>query len=83
MTIGRQIAKLGITYRKHEKTTKYSKLQRQKAQERSRKLANLLYRSSCSVVIDDEKYFTFEGDNMPGNAGYDKNLCPDSVRFDG
>ncbi len=36
--------------------------------------------------MDDEKYFTFDGDNMPGNDRYyskDKNTCPDNVRFVG
>ncbi len=34
--------------------------------------------------MDNEKYFTFYGDNMPGNDRYytkDKNTCPDNVRF--
>ena len=34
--------------------------------------------------MDEEKYFTFSGHNMPGNAGYysnDKSTCPDNVRF--
>ena len=36
--------------------------------------------------MDDEKYFTFAGHNMPGNAGYysnNKQTCPESVRFAG
>lgn len=85
-TIGRQLAKMGISYRKREKTPKYNEKQQQKATELSKKLANHLYRSSCSVIIDDEKYFTFRGDHMPGNSGYytdDKNSCPESVRFVG
>ena len=46
----------------------------------------MLYRSPCSLILDDEKYFTLAGDNMPGNARYytnDKSTCPDSVRFAG
>jgi transposase len=85
-TIGRQLAKMGIPYRKREKTAKYNPEQQQRAEELSGKLANNLYRTSCSVIIDDEKYFTFSGNNMPGNAGYyssDKSNCPDKVRFAG
>ena len=85
-TVGRQFKKMAITYRKREKTPKYNESQQQKAQELSRKLANKLYRSSCSVIIDDEKYFTFGSDCMQGNSGYytnDKISCPDSVRFAG
>ena len=36
--------------------------------------------------MDDEKYFTFSGHKIPGNAGYyssDKSKCPDKVRFAG
>ena len=38
------------------------------------------------MVLDDEKYFTFDGSNMDGNDNYytnDKSKCPDSVRFSG
>jgi hypothetical protein len=85
-TICRQLSKMKISYRKREKTPKYSKKQKQKSQEISRKLVNCLYRSNFSIIIDDEKYFTYSGANMPGNAGYytnDKNACPDDVRFAG
>ena len=49
-----------------------------------RKLANLFYRDSCSVIMNDEKYFIFYGQNMPQNACYytdNKDSCPDNVRF--
>jgi hypothetical protein len=85
-TIGRQLSKMSIFYSKREKTPKYSEKQQRKARELSGKLANYLYRSNCSVVLDDEKYFTFDGQNMPCNTGYysnDKRTCPDSVRFAG
>ena len=77
---------MGIDYRKREKTPKYSALQHEKAKNLSKKLSNMLYRSPCSLIFEDEKYFTLAGDNMPGNAGYltnDKSTCPDSVRFAG
>ena len=44
----------------------------------------MLYRSPCSLVLDDENYFTLSGDNMPRNAGYytnDKSTCLKSMRF--
>jgi len=85
-TVGRQLNKMGILYRKREKTPKYSPEQHEKAKHLSAKLANTLYRKSCSLILDDEKYFTFAGDNMPGNDGYytnDKSKCPDSIRFAG
>ena len=85
-TVGRQLKKMGISYRKREKTPKYSAVQFEKAKQLSAKLSNMLYRSPCSLILNDEKNFTFAGDNMPGNAGYytnDKSSCPDSVRFAG
>ena len=36
--------------------------------------------------MDDEKYFTFSGSNMPGNDNYytnDVQKCPDDIRFVG
>ena len=77
---------MGIEYRKREKTAKYNPKQQQRNEELSGKLAKNLYRSSYSVIIDDEKYLTFSGNNMPGNAGYyssDKSNCPDKSRFVG
>ena len=38
------------------------------------------------MVLEDEKYFTFDGSNMEGNDNYytnDNANCPDSVRFVG
>ena len=66
---------MNISCYKCEKTPKYSK-----------KLANLLNRSSFCLVLDNEKYFTYDGSNMQGNDNYysnDKFKCPDSVRFAG
>ena len=36
------------------------------------------------MILDDEKYFTYDGSNMQGNDNYypnDKLKCPDSVCF--
>ena len=85
-TIGRQLKKMNIKYRKCEKTPKYTIEQQIKAKKRSRKLVNQLYNTKSLLVIDDEKYFCFAGDNMPGNSGYytnNKKTCPESVRFIG
>ena len=85
-TVGRQLARMSVQYRKREKTPKYTPKQLQRAEELSRKLANNLYRTSVEVIMDDEKYFTFSGHNQPANAGYyssDKRKCPDNVRFAG
>jgi len=85
-TIGRQIQKLGIEDHAREKTPKYTEKQAIKAKKRSRKLVNLLYQSKAEIIMDDEKYFCLNGDNMPGSARYytdDKSKCSDDVRFIG
>ena len=77
---------MNIKYRKREKTPKYTIEQQIKAKKRSRKLVNQLHNTKSLLVIDDEKYFCFAGDNMPGNSGYytnNKKTCPESVRFIG
>ena len=77
---------MGIKYRKHEKTPYLDNIQQQKAKKLSRRLCDHLRDAQCEIVMDDEKYFTFAGHKMPGNAGYysnDKQTCPNSVRFAG
>ena len=53
-TVGRQLKKMGISYRKREKTPKYSAVQFEKAKQLIAKLSNMLYRSPCSLIFDDE-----------------------------
>ena len=69
---------LVINVRKRQNTARIKSL--------CQKLANLLYRSSCCLILDDEKYFTYDGSNMQGNDNYHSNgksKCQDSVRFAG
>ena len=51
-----------------EKTSKYSEKQAEKLKNLCKKLANLLYRSSCFLVLDDEKYINYDGSKMQGNT---------------
>ena len=85
-TISRQIKKLGIINYAREKTPKYSEEPALKAKKRSRKQVNHLYKSRAEVFMVDEKYFFFDGDNMPGSTRYYTNglaKCSDDVRFIG
>ena len=85
-TISRQIKKLGISNYAREKTQKYNEETALRAKKRSRRLVNHLYKSKAEVIMDDEKYFCFDGDNMPGSARYytnDKEKCSDDFRFIG
>ena len=85
-TINRNLSKMGIRYRKRQKTPKYTVKQAEKSKKRSRKLVNMLYKSKPQLILDDEKYFLFKGDQMPGNSGFytdDIKECPDDVKFKG
>lgn len=69
-----------------KKTPKSSEDQQVRIRKLSRKLVNQLYKQKSAIVIDDEKYFTFSCDEMPGNTGYytdNKETVPDYVRFKG
>ena len=49
-----------------------------------RKLRGSLAKQGKIIVIDDEKYFTFSGDNMPRNAGFyscNKQTSAQDIRF--
>ena len=75
---------MNISCYKREKTLKYSEKQAEKAKNVCQKMTTLLSRSSCCLVLDDEKYFTYDGTSMQENDNYftnDKSKCPDSVRF--
>ena len=77
---------MNVKYWKREKTPKYGLKQLEKAKKLCRYLLNHLRNVNCSIIMDDEKYITFAGDQMPGNAGYysnNKDTCPESVRFAG
>ena len=85
-TIGRALEKMHISCYKREKTPRYTEKQAKKSQELCQKLANLFYRDSCSVIMDNEKYLFFYGQNMPQNGCYytdNKDSCQDNVRFHG
>jgi hypothetical protein len=83
-TISRKLQKMGIKKRCREKAPKSTLEQQEKAKKRCRKLVNQIYKEKCSLILDDEKYFTFVNDKTPGNKYYysnNKELCPDNVRF--
>ena len=84
--ICQQLSKMKISSFKREKIPKYDIKQQLKAKKLSRKLVNELYKENGSIIMDDEKYFTFCGENYPGNDNYytnDREKCPDHIRFKG
>ena len=60
--------KIGINNYAREKTMNNTGESALIAKKRSRKLVNLLYRSGAEVIMDDEKYFYFDGNNMPDSV---------------
>jgi len=85
-TIYRKLKKCKVQYRKRQKTPKYSPAQEKKSKKICRKLVNSLYGKNQSIILDDEKYFTFYCCKTPGNGGFytdDIHECPDDVRFKG
>ena len=71
------LKKMHISWYKREKIPRYTQKQAKKSEE-------LFYRDSCSMIMDDEKYFIFYGQNMHQNTCYytdNKYSCPDNVRF--
>ena len=66
---------------KYENKPKYGEYQAGKTKNLCKKVPNLLY-TSCCLVLDDEKYFTYYGSNMQGNEIYYTNdLSNRCVRF--
>ena len=74
---------MGISNYAREKTPKYNEETALKPKKRNRKLVNLLYKSRAEVIMDDEKYFCFDGDNVTLiSVRYytnDKEKCSDDV----
>lgn len=80
-TICRQLKKMSISFRKREKTPKYTNKQAKKSRILSRKLRQKINSTKPEIVMDDEKYFTFASLHHKGYYTNDKNSCPDNVRF--
>ena len=75
-----------LKHRVRQIVPKYSPEQAEKSKKLSRKLVNHLYSSDPVIVMDDEKYFTYYSNKMPGNTGfYTDNIenCPDEVKYIG
>jgi len=71
-TIGRNLKKHGIVYRKRKTVPKVSPEQKERQKTRLRKFDNEIFRNFSieNLVVDDESYFTLDGVSMPGNVGY-------------
>jgi transposase len=54
VTFCRQLSKMTISCLQREKTPKYTEKQAEKAKNLCKKLADILYRSSCCVILENE-----------------------------
>lgn len=82
--IGYNLKKIGLKYFKRQRAPKYSEKQLSTISSKCRKLRRKFITAKKFVIIDDEKYFTFTGDNMPGNAGFyseNKEGAPVHVKY--
>jgi transposase len=82
--IQRNFNKLGLKYYKRQRAPKYNQKQLEQMPSKCRKLRREITDHETFIIIDDEKYFTFSGDEMPGNAGFyssDKRHTPTDVKF--
>lgn len=82
--IRRNLKKMGLKYHKRRWAPKYKAQQLEQLPGKCRKLRRDVTDSETFIVIDDEKYFSFSGDNMLSNAGFysaDQGVTPPDVKF--
>lgn len=82
--IQENLKKMDLKYFKRQRAPKYTEKQVEQIPKKCRKLRREIIDSDTFIICDDEKYFTFSGVDMPGNAGFyssDKEKTPVDVRF--
>ena len=82
--IQRSLKKIGLKYYKRRRSPKYSQKQLEQIPAKCRKLRREFTDQETFIIVDDEKYFTFSGEETPGNAGFyysNKESTPDDVKF--
>ncbi|CAF4652187.1 unnamed protein product, partial [Rotaria sp. Silwood2] len=67
-----------------QRAPKYTQKQLEQIPAKCRKLRREFTDQETFIIVDDEKYFTFSGEETPGNAGFyssNKENTPDDVKF--
>ena len=64
--IRHNLNKMGLKYYKRRRAPKYTSKQLEEMPGTCRKLTD----SETFIIMDDEKHFSFSGDNMPSNVGF-------------
>ena len=59
-----------LNYYKRRRALKYTPQQLEQILWKCRKLRREATNTDTSIIVDDEKYFSFPGDNIPSNAGF-------------
>lgn len=83
-TVCRYNARRGLKYRKRKKAPQYSNAQLARIPRCCRNLRRIHFANNRSIVMDDEKYFTFSHAELPGNSGfYTDNIdeTPNEVKY--
>ncbi|KAJ8953384.1 hypothetical protein NQ318_023501 [Aromia moschata] len=83
-TVSLTLKRNGLKYRTRRKCPKYTQGQLLRIPRCCRQLRRLYFADGKSIILDDEKYFTFANSEMKGNDGfYTNNLeeYPDNVKF--
>jgi hypothetical protein len=81
-TIHRMLSSIGAKCRRRVKAPKYSEGQEARAKSRARKLATNV--ADKIIVMDDESYFPFKSDSIPGNDHFyttDYSSAPKEVKY--
>ena len=68
--IQRILKKIGLKYYKRQRAPKYARKQLEQIPGKCRKFRRELTDQETFIIVDDEKYFTFSGEETPGNAGF-------------
>ncbi|CAF2069574.1 unnamed protein product [Rotaria magnacalcarata] len=82
--IRRNLEKLGLGYYKRRRAPKYTSQQLEQIPGKCQKLRRKITDPEIFIIMDNEKYFSFSGDNMPSNAGFwsaDKEHVSPEVNF--
>lgn len=85
-TIHRYLKRLNLNYYRRQKVPKYTAKQAEDVRSTVRRLLRRHFKPGVSIIIDDEKYFGFGCDEIPGNAGFyteDKAATSTDVKFKG
>ena len=83
-TVRSNLLREGLRYHKRQAVPKYSETQIATVPSLCRKLLQKHIPIGTSVLMDDEKYFSYTADETPGNAGFytkNKATCPTDVKY--